>query len=425
MSDFAKLGDYQINDLTITSHNGFQRSLMPMAMSIQVFEDIFSPNMTCRISISDDGGMLNYLPIIGQEKVSFSFMTMGGTTSINMNMIVHKISGLTTDGLSQLYNLELVTEDMIKNFEMRISERFEGSATEIAQQVFSKIGTTKQLEVEPSDDRYDAETGIVIPNMTPIKALDFLSRKAFSDTYKSSSYTFFENSKGYHLKPIEALAQGTSKNKFYLGDLKNVDGPGGQNSENKKVIDYSFDSNFSVIDNIMRGMYVGNLITVDLLTRNFKTLEHSYWDNYMDYQYMNDGPIHDVSGTGVQYNPSTLYIAPETELETGKPLQNQEKIFLQRKFHRQLMQNIKCTISVYGDSDLTVGDCIDLNVPLFSSTDPDEIDKYYSGKYLIMAIRHRLQFGRYITDIEVVKDSFNDSLPSPIPIPVENRGNAR
>ena len=42
-----------------------------------------------------------------------------------------------------------------------------------------------------------------------------------------------------------------------------------------------------------------------------------------------------------------------------------------------------------------------------------------------MAIRHRLQFGRYITDIEVVKDSFNDSLPSPIPIPVENRGNAR
>ena len=76
MSDFAKLGDYQINDLTITSHNGFQRSLIPMAMSIQVFEDIFSPNMTCRISISDDGGMLNYLPIIGQEKVSFSFVTM-------------------------------------------------------------------------------------------------------------------------------------------------------------------------------------------------------------------------------------------------------------------------------------------------------------------------------------------------------------
>ena len=79
------------------------------------------------------------------------------------------------------------------------------------------------------------------------------------------------------------------------------------------------------------------------------------------------------------------------------------------------MNNIKCTITVFGDSDLTLGDMINLQIPLYSSTDSGEIDRYYSGKYLILALRHRLELGRYYLDIELVKDSFNDTLPSPIP----------
>jgi len=84
-------------------------------------------------------------------------------------------------------------------------------------------------------------------------------------------------------------------------------------------------------------------------------------------------------------------------------------------FYKQLMENIKCTITVYGDSDLVTGDCLELNVPLFSSTDPDKKDEYYSGKYIIFALRHRIQGGRYIMDLELVKDSFNEALPSPVP----------
>ena len=39
-------------------------------------------------------------------------------------------------------------------------------------------------------------------------------------------------------------------------------------------------------------------------------------------------------------------------------------------------------------------------------------DKYYSGKYLITGIRHKLSGDQYTTDLELVKDSFNDVLPS-------------
>ena len=168
------------------------------------------------------------------------------------------------------------------------------------------------------------------------------------------------------------------------------------------------------MDNITRGMYVGNATTVDLLTRNTSKLTHSFWDNYNDYRILNDGPFQDVSGTGRQYRPNTNYVVPERRLNDTS-IYNQDKTFLQKMYHKQLMNNIKCTITVYGDSDLTAGQTVDLKVPLFSSVDSGELDKYYSGKYLIIAIRHRLEVGRYSMDIEMVKDSFNDSLPSPIP----------
>ena len=272
MSDFTKLGDYELSKLEITSHNGFRQSVITLASSIQIYEDLFSSSITARITILDDTGLMNYLPIIGQERVDIQFKTRGGNTQISLNMVIHKISSVSNENLAQSYNLELVTEDMISNFETRISEHFEGSATEIAQRCFERINSSKTFDVEPSDDRYDQETGIIIPNMTPMRAINFLCDRAYSESYKSSSYVFFETTKGYKLKSIESMAQGEKRNEFFLGDLKNT-GSGAPdafldpNSENKKVITYSFNSNFSVLDNIAKGMYVGNLTTVDMVTR--------------------------------------------------------------------------------------------------------------------------------------------------------------
>ena len=52
---------------------------------------------------------------------------------------------------------------------------------------------------------------------------------------------------------------------------------------------------------------------------------------------------------------------------------------------------------------------------LLSKVNASEIDKYYSGKYLITGIRHKLSGDQYTTDLELVKDSFNDVLPSKVP----------
>jgi hypothetical protein len=59
-----------------------------------------------------------------------------------------------------------------------------------------------------------------------------------------------------------------------------------------------------------------------------------------------------------------------------------------------------------------------LQIPSYSTTDPDETNDYYSGKYLITAIQHRILLGKYEQDLELVKDSFNTELPKEKPVPL-------
>ena len=330
-SEYNRPGDFEISQLKITAHNDFdEANMLQFYRTMRIYEDIFSSSITATISFADTSGMMRFLPIIGQEKVELSYSSKNvDKTETTLNMIVTKISDVYTENSTLFFTLHLSTEDMINNFNTRISKQFSGSATEIAQKCFEKLESKKTLEVEESDDRYENETAFVIPSFTPLKAISFLTRRAFSDTYKSSSYVFFENTQSYQFKPLEYYTQQESKNSFIVGDMPNSSFD--SNEENKKVLDYSFDSAFSVLDNITSGMYNTKLHTIDLLTRTKKEYKHSYWEDSDKYEYMNDGPIHDVSGKGEQYEPETLYIQPEIEINSGSPMFNAEKIFLQRK----------------------------------------------------------------------------------------------
>mgnify|MGYP000512805127 CR=1 FL=1 len=243
----------EIKKMTIVSHNDFELDVFGSYKSLNIYEDLFSPSITAQLTLEDANGILNFLPIIGQEKVQISYVTYGLSDDIELEMIVNKITDLESDVGTQTYNLELVSVDMITNFEQRISEYFEGSATEIAEKCFERLESKKTFEFEESEDKYDEELGVVIPNMTPMKAISFLCGKAFHEEYKSSSYMFYETSKKYVMKPMEMLVEEEPKNEFSLGSYKNAGADGKNivdaNIENKKAITYKFLSNFELAIN--------------------------------------------------------------------------------------------------------------------------------------------------------------------------------
>jgi hypothetical protein len=71
-------------------------------------------------------------------------------------------------------------------------------------------------------------------------------------------------------------------------------------------------------------------------------------------------------------------------------------------------------VVVPGDPGLTVGKTVVFNIyNLSSSGDKKELDPYYSGKYLVNAVRHVLQSqGAYQTIMELAKESYETPIGS-------------
>ena len=72
-----------------------------------------------------------------------------------------------------------------------------------------------------------------------------------------------------------------------------------------------------------------------------------------------------------------------------------------------------------GTTELRVGDIVNFTLPKYapnSKNDVKDNDKYLSGRYLISAARHHVSTlnKRHTLALELIKDSFNVSLPQEI-----------
>ena len=87
------------------------------------------------------------------------------------------------------------------------------------------------------------------------------------------------------------------------------------------------------------------------------------------------------------------------------------------------IDNHKITLTMPGNSVRRAGDLLDFALPNVMSDVPfhaAERERYLSGKYLITAIRHRIEINGYFNDIEMVKDSFVDAITYDDPIAIYN-----
>jgi hypothetical protein len=95
-------------------------------------------------------------------------------------------------------------------------------------------------------------------------------------------------------------------------------------------------------------------------------------------------------------------VAPSIDIETYLPY---------RTAQIGLSRYIVVEFSIYGDPNLSIGSKIKLNIPSLSlddNTGKKANNKYYSGYYLVSAIRHILDHrGRYFCVVEAITDSLS------------------
>ena len=324
-------GDFELQKLDISSpHRKGKINLKGAWSEFNIYEDIFGSYLTGNIMILDGVGLMESVPIIGEETIHIEVKTKGIEKQRNQQAIPGPFEGSQNEGLINLkfrvvklhdltrlndgmlmYRLDFVSEEAIVNLKQKVRKSSLDPASLEPRKIsdvvkslytqFFKRGRrkAKKIFVEPTKNITD----LIIPNQTPFKAFNFLASRAVSAGQHAmgSSYVFYENIRGFFFISMETLMAGgglgystVAGSPGSLAELEytapedpvketyvvqpkrmNVKGNEADNIaiEMTAVDEYKFSSNFDVLKNLSKGMYANRLLTHDLVRMKYDTLD--------------------------------------------------------------------------------------------------------------------------------------------------------
>tara|TARA_Y100000310_G_C20691391_1_gene822499 strand:+ start:596 stop:2512 length:1917 start_codon:yes stop_codon:yes gene_type:complete len=254
-------GDYKVTKCWLISPTrgvdapiDLQDNDKPDWTELNFYEDIYSPSISGDITINDAVGLMENVPIVGEEFLEISMSTAGATpsaisspadTTINVKDLpklihnrfrVYKIDA--PQKISENFRsikLYFVSDIQYSNMMTRVQKNYPtAELTDLAQpenplndktytiadmvrDIFYDcfIGkkkpanhrpTHKNLLVEPTKGPYNAS----IPNWTPFKSINFLAKRAISvnQISQGANFVFYETLKGFRFVSIETLMVG-------------------------------------------------------------------------------------------------------------------------------------------------------------------------------------------------------------------------
>ena len=332
-------GDFELLKLTLTSPNraiGGYIDLKGAWSNLNIYEDVFANCLTGNIQITDAIGLMETVPIIGEETIHVHIRTRGfkrergnsttiipgpfkGSESegiINLKFRVIKLEDLTklNDGMVR-YTLHFISEEYIINLKSKVMKssldpssfeprRISVIVKSLYTQFFKRGRIAKKIFIEPTKN----PSSLVIPNYPPFKAFNFLASRAVSagDHAVGSNFLFYETVKGFFFISLETLmagggtgystvagAEGSPSELVYTVPEQPVKETYVVQPKRLKVKDedvinvaiemtavdeYKFSSNFDVLQNLTKGMYSNRLLTHDLVRMKYDTVDFNIHD---------------------------------------------------------------------------------------------------------------------------------------------------
>lgn len=372
-------GDFELQKLQLTSPNRKGYVDLKAAWSdFNIYEDLFGSYLTGNIQIVDGVGLLESVPIIGEETLQIQVKTKGLEKQRNSTTIPGPFEGSQNEGIINLkfrvvkilnvmklnegivtYRLSFVSEEAILNLKQKVKKsaldpvtleprKISDVVKSLYRQFFQRGrgGRSKRIFVEPTRNLTD----LIIPNQTPFKAFNFLASRAVSAGKHAigSSFVFYESIRGFFFVSMETLMSGGGMGystvagapgspielvytapeepvkEVYVVQPKRM-GTNRDEAQNiaiemTAVDTYSFSSNFDVLENLSAGMYANRLLTHDLVRMKYDTLDFNMYEPaaLQEVSTINADGSTEITQTPVQPADVKNFSDSFTHLGTGK-----------------------------------------------------------------------------------------------------------
>ena len=445
-------GDYDLSQIELISYRihgeektPYRLDLKPITLAVELTEDLFAHTLVGVITVYDTQDIRTVLPITGMEKLNLKFSTPGlqGVSAVENQghpFQIYKIDQARTDPQNprgQVYRIYFTSQEAYFDSISRVSKAYEGTIEDMVENIVREkrfLNSKKPFIFEPTR----SNTKYVVPNLRPFEAIQKLSKKARPQKYNSLGYFFYETPKGFFFRSLESMfaVSGVKarpvlyKYNYQVASVRSGETRDVQ-ADMRNVIKYNFKKPVNTLFNMREGMYANKKTTYDPFYKTIKETGFDYANTFGDFfhsEHDGDGNktkdkttipftlFEDTMKDLSQHLLSKLYVG----VESSKLFDNIEDTQLRGDFQSYMSQMLQMTqirldLLVNGNSLLQAGDMITFDIPLMRplGDDKQEMSPYYSGRYLITAIKHTISIkdGQYLMTLKCMKDAVRNRFP--------------
>lgn len=410
-------GDVIVENCTLTSiASGNTLNITNQIITLQVFEDMFSPFISGNIIVKESLDVLNSLPITGQEWLDIHVRTPSFDDKVDIKgkFFVYKISD--RDFVAErnvVYKLHFISEHALKDASTIISKGYKGKISDIAKTIMSDwVGETNIGDIEETKNN----TRYVSNYWNPSKNLNFLCNNAVNAD-DAPSYLAFQNRDGFNFKSLHKMYK-TDAVQMFNYNLKGREVlETGQamrliDNDYKRINSIELPDSFDNVYKMTQGAFASTLHSYDVVTKEYKVDKFQYRDNFDKRAHLNSYPL-TPKKMEEYFNPKSSILTDFRQYGIFSEYGDVSNYRIMQERIASLIQaeGISIRILVPGRTDYTVGMKVNLEImkpepTVGADTEDGQRDNTFSGNYIISAINHSINRERHECSIELIKDSW-------------------
>ena len=446
--------DLELKTCVLYNYNGETMDIRNIMLEFNIYHSIFADATKIDIALLDGNGIVEVFPIIGEETLVMEFKTPTFEKTLKYFFHIYNVSDKDKfEARSDKYVLHGCSQELISNHRKSVRKSFvdlpistmiksiynsflKPTDEEYTRATASQIKKKKTLSIQETNDNFSVAFS---DHTKPFQAIKYLSQEAQvknDEEGLGSNFYFFEKSDGYYFETIDSMLLKKPSYDFFftLASNETNANQGVKIGDDQKITNYDFVEQVNVLKNLSRGMYAHNVQTIDPITKRFTTDNFSYASDSnkvthiehdkkkLDYSFLlsekslfssddNSAVTYYMqSNIGEDYNKQpylTGAVATDPQIRNPRKLHNFLKYNILSKAQ---LSNIVLSITIPGNSDLEIGDVVNLHIPQASEL-PElakKLNLLYDKKFLITSLRHMFnkKNNKFYTIFECRKDTY-------------------
>ena len=405
-------------EIIIESTDGSKTvDIAPGTVMIDYYEDIFSPTLTAKLQVTNDGASIkgedgtlqsiyNGLPLRGGETVTLKIKGNNEQNpGMDLSFFVSSISNVIAKKKTESFTLNLVSIGAITNETSRVGRKYPTSnkiSESVKDIVKNYLSDQRKVDVDPTQNPY----GFIGNMRKPFTLLMWLASKSVPEKSKddaTAGYLFYETVTGFHFRSLDSIIDGKPVAKYYSSEIIK------QGNNDYKIIRYSTSLNEDVLGKLQRGAYCSYRIFFDPLTFNYTdpTKGPFKLEDYKSAKTLGK----DVVLPGNLGNAPSRYVTAimdrgtmekgASKKENADPTLSQSQALM--RYNSIFSQKLSMTVP--SNTNLEAGDIIECEFAL-STREKSAIDTEQSGLYMIKELCHHFDVSGSYTSLTLIKDTF-------------------